>query len=383
MMRIIIYGLGKRFQNNLELIKKETVVGVCDQMLSESSYEYMGFPIIKLESVLKFEFDFLVVTPIKEKEKIISNLSLSYEIPVEKIICIEQFKGLVEKKPIFPKQDVYSVLTNYGVYGNYKNYFKADKIDEKKTVALIRGYRYQYIQGNEDSVIFVVSHRDYVKPPDGNYVSLWVGKEAQYHLREINELTGDNLSKYNEIINECSALYWIWKNDENPVVGLNHYRRYFESLENPGLPIQMWEIDLILKNFDMVVAKHVWFEIKSVKDQLKTEICEEAYETSYKVLLDIFSNEYSSDEEVFKNVMSGSMFFPCEMFVMKRELLNKYCEWLFPIVFIMIDKIDIKDEWDSYSRRVIGFWIERLFTVWILKNNNKAFELPVLVRDNS
>ena len=69
---------------------------------------------------------------------------------------------------------------------------------------------------------------------------------------------------------------------------------------------------------------------------------------------------------------------------MSREKLNEYCSWLFPILFVMIRDVQIKEEWDDYSKRVIGFWAERLFTVWLYYSNYTVKTLHILtIGDNT
>ena len=48
----------------------------------------------------------------------------------------------------------------------------------------------------------------------------------------------------------------------------------------------------------------------------------------------------------------------------------------------MIDRVAIKDDWDMYSKRVIGFWAERMLTVWLLYTGYRIEELPVIVTDD-
>ena len=54
------------------------------------------------------------------------------------------------------------------------------------------------------------------------------------------------------------------------------------------------------------------------------------------------------------------------MFVMKKSLFDKYCLWLFDILFALEKEIDIS-EYDKYNKRIYGFLAERLFNVWIDK----------------
>ena len=62
---------------------------------------------------------------------------------------------------------------------------------------------------------------------------------------------------------------------------------------------------------------------------------------------------------------------------MKREYFNNYMEWLFKILFELEKRIDISD-YDNYQARIYGFLSERLFTVWLEKNNLNKKEVTML-----
>lgn len=76
--------------------------------------------------------------------------------------------------------------------------------------------------------------------------------------------------------------------------------------------------------------------------------------------------------------MNGHSAFLCNMFVTRREILNRYCEWLFSFLIEAAEAIDVEG-YDSYSQRVIGFFAERMWTVWLRKNKLKIKELPYVV----
>ena len=65
------------------------------------------------------------------------------------------------------------------------------------------------------------------------------------------------------------------------------------------------------------------------------------------------------------------------MFVMKRALFEKYSDWLFTILFELEEEIDISN-YNPYQNRVFGFLAERLFNVWLLKNNIITKEVKVI-----
>ena len=56
------------------------------------------------------------------------------------------------------------------------------------------------------------------------------------------------------------------------------------------------------------------------------------------------------------------------MFVMKKDYFDQYCEWLFDILFELERRLDIST-YNKNDRRVFGFVSERLLDVWILTNN--------------
>lgn len=65
------------------------------------------------------------------------------------------------------------------------------------------------------------------------------------------------------------------------------------------------------------------------------------------------------------------------MFVMKRELFDSYCEWLFDILSIVELGLDISS-YSAFDQRVFGRISELLLDVWIEKNGFKYEEVPVM-----
>ena len=61
---------------------------------------------------------------------------------------------------------------------------------------------------------------------------------------------------------------------------------------------------------------------------------------------------------------------------MNNEFVDCYCEWLFNILFECEKRINILDR-DDYQKRVFGFLSERLFNVWVTKNQLKVYYAPV------
>ena len=69
------------------------------------------------------------------------------------------------------------------------------------------------------------------------------------------------------------------------------------------------------------------------------------------------------------------------MFIMKKEIFHKYCEWLFDILFETEKRLDMT--WYSVEEyRVMGYLAERLcgiyYTYLSKKKNLKSRPYPVL-----
>ena len=62
------------------------------------------------------------------------------------------------------------------------------------------------------------------------------------------------------------------------------------------------------------------------------------------------------------------------MFVMKKELLNDYCDWLFNILFEVEKRLKDKT-YDAFQARYPGRLSEMLLDVWINKNQLKYKEV--------
>ena len=86
-----------------------------------------------------------------------------------------------------------------------------------------------------DCKIIVAMHKSCEVPVDPMYFPLQVGAAGKDVLIPLNRKepvarddTGENISEKNPSYCELTGLYWAWKNLQAEVIGLVHYRRYFE-----------------------------------------------------------------------------------------------------------------------------------------------------------
>ena len=72
---------------------------------------------------------------------------------------------------------------------------------------------------------------------------------------------------------------------------------------------------------------------------------------------------------VGKEVFAGNLYSPCNMFIIRREILDELCSWMFPILDAVTEHGGVKA--DTYLNRYAGFISERLITVFFYMNKDK------------
>ena len=206
--------------------------------------------------------------------------------------------------------------------------------------------------------IIVATHKPYEMPKDPVYLPLLVGAEIN-HLswngRRDNE--GDNISAKNPNYCELTGLYWAWKNLKADYIGLVHYRRLFADSrcweKKTERILKEKELRLLLDQTDILLPKprHYWVETNY--SQYAHAHHKQDLDTTRQILKSKYPEYLSSFDKVMKK-RSGHRF---NMLIMKKEILNYYCEWLFDLLEEL--------EYTFYDRRVFGFVGERLLDVWI------------------
>ena len=208
-------------------------------------------------------------------------------------------------------------------------------------------------------MIYIVKHKEYNNPVPEGYKEIYVG--------DLFKENDDNINYLNSYINEATAIYDIWKNCKDKIVGLCHYRRFF-YYEDEYLKLS--QAKKILENYDIIVTNEVEFN-KGIYEQLRSEI-------ENPFILDKYYNELIQKEPYLEQWFKIKLFSPKEMFVCKREILNKYCEWLFPLIIPITEQFIEEDKDRVVNKRMIGHLVERLFAYWIWKNNLKCYKMEYI-----
>lgn len=77
--------------------------------------------------------------------------------------------------------------------------------------------------------ILVCAHKDSRLPQHEYFCPIQVGASlTSARFFPVLDNTGDNISDRNPHFCELTAHYWAWKNLKCDIIGLNHYRRFFD-----------------------------------------------------------------------------------------------------------------------------------------------------------
>ena len=225
--------------------------------------------------------------------------------------------------------------------------------------------------------VYIVSHKEapfLENHPDG-YVPLLVG-QSQHELERVYpdavcDDKGDSISSLNPYFCELTALYWVWKNTDDEVKGVVHYRRFFLTGDGSQSPMGWADIQMRLQQHACIVPISRALLQKVGTDYDRHHVREDLLLVRDAIMR--LSPEYI---EAFNRCMSGRYIYPYNMLIASGSLFDHYCEWLFPVLMDVYRRIDFGER-DSYQKRAIGFLSERLFKVWLIRNNVDVCEQPI------
>lgn len=211
--------------------------------------------------------------------------------------------------------------------------------------------------------IAVATHKKYRMPQDPVYLPLHVGAALGEPLGYQADNTGENISELNPYFCELTGLYWMWKNLKADYKGLVHYRRHF-CLRWKG---SKWasvltgaEAEALCSKYDVIAPSKRRYVIETLEShyshthyQDHLEKVEQIIRTSHPEYLEAFSKTLDKT--------NGHMF---NMFIMRSDLVDEYCTFLFDVLFKLSEQVD-SSGYTPFQARYLGRMGELLFNVWL------------------
>ena len=242
-----------------------------------------------------------------------------------------------------------------------------------------------------DKINILISCHKPSKTMNNKYVKpIQVGTELAKNKIEgcLYDNEGENISHKNKRYCELTAQYWAWKNIDSEYYGFFHYRRYLsfankKFFKMPFVDVKMDKVtDENLKKFGLTEENIENFVYKYDVIVPKRSYCVNNY-YHYKTAnghhirdldfcLDVIKKDYPEMAKSAKKYMRSGFAYFCNMFVMKKEIFNNYCNWLFDILEKHEKEYPCLD-YNTREYRVSGFLAERLcgiYITWLKQNKN-------------
>lgn len=232
-----------------------------------------------------------------------------------------------------------------------------------------------------------LNHKQYLPIQSGK-------KQTGIELDMQGDDEGDNISELKSF-GEFTSVYWAWKHlsQDIDIVGINHYRRFFDfyKIGNPyyyytNVPLDYFEslnLDVpqnilqFVKSRGVIVSKR-----RYLRKSVGLQYCETHYSQHLYKVKDIISQLYGeSGLSAYKEVINDRNYlFSCNLTLMRRDLFDEYCAWLFPILFKVYEESK-NYPLPGYDVRTEAFLGERLWNVFLVQRKLKVKEIPFLIID--
>lgn len=216
------------------------------------------------------------------------------------------------------------------------------------------------------TTIYIATHKSFFPPLHFIYKPIISGS-VQQNFCYLKDNKGKNISNKNPFYAELTVLYWIWKNDNSKYVGLTHYHRYFAKEKLIGRK----EIQSILENFDVIVPTPIYLE-PNIKEQYASVHYKDDF---YLACQEIIKRDRTYKQAV-EETLNEQKFYAYNMFIAQKAFLDKYASFLFPILFFLEKQIPYLN-YSDYNQRVFGFIAERIFNIYLKRQNILIYEYPV------
>lgn len=224
--------------------------------------------------------------------------------------------------------------------------------------------------------ILVATHKTFQMPKDDMYIPIHVGREGKADLGFVGDNTGDNISSKNSSWSELTGLYWGWRNLDCDYMGLVQYRRHFMLKKKKGLfesILTQNEATQLLDQADIILPIKRNYRIMSLEEHFNGYDFSVASDlANLRKVIHSISPAYDEAVDEVMRRKSGHM---CNMFIMKKNLLDDFCEWEFSIL-TALEKM-IGDD----RKRIIGYIAEHMLDIWIVKNGHHYVECKVALLD--
>ncbi len=228
--------------------------------------------------------------------------------------------------------------------------------------------------------------------PEGNALlcPIQVGSalSSEHFPNILHDDEGENISLKNKSYCELTAQYWAWKNmPDLDYYGFFHYRRYlsFNPIQLPNYENIVYydycddnSVDELMMHEDYMRDIITQYDVIYPQrnpiggDTVYEHWCKNLEKKDLDILVNVIIEKYPLFYPYTKQVINSKEAIHCNMFIMKKEIFDDYCKWLFDILEECEKRIDFS-AYSTEKLRTLGHFGERLCAIYslYLENNNR------------
>jgi len=231
--------------------------------------------------------------------------------------------------------------------------------------------------------ILVAAHKPYQMPADQLYQPVMVGSALHEDIPAgyVPDNTGQNMSDMNPFYNELTALYWAKYNlQDEDIIGLMHYRRYFGRKASHDLNDILTENDIrtALASADVLLPKPRNYYIESQKNHYFNAHNHEPY----LVMREVIEEKYPTYLAAFDMMSDSKKAHLFNMSIMRQADFQAYTDFMFEVLREVEARIPYQD-YEGQERRVFGFLSERLMDTWVYTQNKGVAEFALVTTEKT
>ena len=242
--------------------------------------------------------------------------------------------------------------------------------------------------------IFVAAHKPCQLPENSCYYPIQVGAAGKSSISYaecgrgdiegnlLRDDAGENISQLNPYFCELTGIYYIWKNIDADAVGLCHYRRFFTLRKRQagkdfyrGI-LNDDEASMLMESADIIVPRQNRYYIETLYSHYGHSHDSSHLDAAREIIADKYPEYLPYVDQVYSQT-HGCMY---NMNIMKKQLFDEYCQWLFDILTDLEGVVEYKSL-DAFQARLFGRVSELLFNVWLAKKRDEGVvirEVPVI-----
>lgn len=214
-------------------------------------------------------------------------------------------------------------------------------------------------------------------PTDPLYLPVQAGAAGRSNLGLTPDDTGDNISVKHAAYGELTALYWAWKNLDGEYLGLVRHDCHF-TLRRVGADrkdvLTLDQAGPLAAGAEVILPRKRKYWIETNYGQYVRVHGAEDLRLTRALLAERYPAYLRSYDRSMRRT-TGHRF---NLFIMQRDVLDRYCAWLFDVLGALETRLDAEGR-PGGDTRVFSHVAERLLDVWLETNDVKYHEIPYVL----